>query len=80
MFKKEDLLLLLLRLTALIHSSYLQGYVRFHTAENCASVLEAMSSTNDEVKLEKLTGKLQFDVVSTASNLVWQRQDKMRRG
>ena len=38
--------------------SYLQGHVRFHTAENCASVLKAMSSPKDELKLEKLTGKV----------------------
>ena len=69
-----------MQLTALFYWSYLQGYVRFHTAENCASVLKAMSSTNDEVKLEKLTGKLQFHGVSTVSNLVWQRQDKIPPG
>lgn len=32
-----------------------EGHVRFHTAENCASVLEAMSSKTDEVKIETLT-------------------------
>lgn len=32
-----------------------EGHVRFHTAENCVSVFKAMSSTSDQVKLEKLT-------------------------
>lgn len=33
-----------------------QGYVRFHTAENCNLVLKKMSSANDELQLNKLTG------------------------
>lgn len=36
---------------------YLQGHVRFHTAESCDSVLKAMLSKSDKVKVEKLTGK-----------------------
>ena len=35
---------------------FLQGYVRFHTAENCNLVLKKMSSANDELQLNKLTG------------------------
>ncbi|KAJ7373104.1 La- protein 7 [Desmophyllum pertusum] len=33
----------------------IEGYVRFHTEEKCGSVFKAMSSTNDELKLDKLT-------------------------
>lgn len=32
-----------------------EGYVRFHTAENCNLVLKKMSSANDELQLNKLT-------------------------
>lgn len=32
-----------------------EGHVRFHTAEKCSAVFETMSSTNDELKLHKLT-------------------------
>jgi len=32
-----------------------EGHVRFHTSENCASVFKAVSSTDDELKLEKLS-------------------------
>lgn len=38
-----------------------EGHVRFHTAENCASVLKAMSSPKDELKLEKLTEEAEKD-------------------
>lgn len=32
-----------------------EGYVRFHTAENCNLVLKEMSTANDELQLNKLT-------------------------
>ena len=41
-----------------IFFKFSQGYVRFHTAENCDLVLKTMSSANDELQLNKLTGNL----------------------
>ena len=35
----------------------MQGHVRFHTGESCDSVLKAMLSKSDKVKVEKVTGK-----------------------
>jgi len=50
-----------------------EGHVRFHTGESCDSVLKAMLSKSDKVKVEKLTGE--------AEKVYWEKinADRMAR-
>lgn len=50
-----------------------EGHVRFHTGESCDSVLKAMLSKSDKVKVEKVTGE--------AEKVYWEKinADRMAR-